>query len=148
MHSAIAVLFSFALSTGPVNYRSQFSRSSKHTKIFLWSEKWKKKKKKREYVGWEFLKGSAGMLLQHISKPLYPLLGVFLYSRACLNLFRKLKSNLQLQLYSEWVRIILWNSYLFCLRILVSHLKPCQRRSYSLLLSSSRLVQNRSSNKR
>ena len=36
------------------------------------------------------------MLLKHISKPLYPLLGVFLYSRSRLNLFFffKLKSYL------------------------------------------------------
>ena len=37
------------------------------------------------------LKGSAGMLLKHISKPLQPPLGVFLYTRSHLNLFVEAK---------------------------------------------------------
>ena len=46
---------------------------------------------------------SVALSFKHISKPLYPPLGVFLYSRSRLNLFCKLKSNLQLQLYNECV---------------------------------------------
>ena len=42
--------------------------------------KMKKKNKKKN-------KGSAGMLLKHISEPLYPPLGIFSYNRSRLNLF-------------------------------------------------------------
>ena len=61
-----------------------------HKKI---NEKEKKKKNKKKHVGWDFLKGSTGMLLKHVSKPLYSPLGVvFLYSRSRRKLLCKLKS--------------------------------------------------------
>ena len=113
-------------------------RSSKHTKRFIWSEKRKKNNNNISICWFRILKGSAGMLLKHISEPLYPPLGVFMYSRSRLNRFCICSCS-----------FIVSESYpLEVVLILFSYLKPCQRLPYSLLSSSSRLVQNRSSNKR